>query len=1093
MVVVVREVLREFIQNGSPESQQRWNLAANMLDSWIRLHTEQGIWQNGLEEALFDLAATGAIACHIRAQNCGWVAFYDKDEGRVLVDAFEVSSQDASVLSSGGLIRQFPGVSLAVSADKLADPLFRSYLAATISRLASEEVSEMMPKSTKAGTEMDEIREAIHPGLVTEGLMVQLLALGTHNEETKLVKCVRDEVNWNSALLPWRRSPAWLVIRVALQLILRRCFPEESRLQYKNFILYLMATLAAKDNMSMAPGEPAAVDCWKISHCRIGRRIYKLDGEAFPFVAKRAYATSRYLLGRLVSIQKQIKISNQVTIPLIPSSASQDDLHLSLVHCKDYFQVAMRSSPVQVQPTKFYRTYTPNLNWINDLPIPKFGSIMALTEFEQWVDEHLESWFINQLDSKHEAACCDLENVITQYYSLAQAKHAVNPQATSVMVLVVLELWVVLDKMAIRLCPLLEMFPPPGIPEDFLRPLLLPKIGQMERAREIERYLNMRRKDALKGNPSIFSDPAPNCFAVQYFNSSLEHQMLEKKIEEHATEARASKRAEWQRLSEKYEQLCNDGEAMTHFHDYNYYGQYVHFEQRCEKCQLKDQAASLSIQVHEWPLPDDAIAHKTAVFELNIPIWFSSWRNTSWKALHEIGRRSVVTVVTDDMEVEWLGYQEVQAFAVRRDSNIVLASFTKSWGKSHYSNHKFPVPLSTICIRNALRLRPFDKTLNAWVTDQTAKPTVKPMCTIRLPFCEYSNLQYALDYTSHTQNHVMANQKDCDKMLSLHEFEAYGCLRSGENLQWFNILRNLASSALSLNEDAVVSLLKQAAWELGTPSGSVRRLAHQAFEDTGFGDCLLQLLRETLMTIKKNWNQYCTLDLLVALGVRALALSSVSIEKFVEFLRQCRQVAMDWCDELNQSLFKDEEKDDRRQQDLLLRIASTCQASYDVDSILLDSVLKTPQDLFCFSRCSMLLFENSPSDTNSLSPEINICLNNSERVRWISKSQIACLITESPSGLNDAIQSSVNCLEVSGPWRVCKESGNWVTAETGTSAQGFQQQLHFNYLTGELLVDGNPPGRLPAEFMSNPLYQRLFGPVILPKIYILSKEDILIF
>lgn len=191
------------------------------------------------------------------------------------MDAFEVSAQGKSVLSSsGGLLRRFPGVSVIISADKLVDPTFRSYLAATISQLASEEVSDMLPKSTKAEIEVDKIRETIHPGLVTEGLMIQLLALGTHNEEVKLVKCVRDEVNWMSALLPWRRSPAWLALRVALQLVLRRCFPQtEGRLHYKNFMLYLMATLAAKEGLSVRSHE--LVDCWKISHTRIGRRIYK--------------------------------------------------------------------------------------------------------------------------------------------------------------------------------------------------------------------------------------------------------------------------------------------------------------------------------------------------------------------------------------------------------------------------------------------------------------------------------------------------------------------------------------------------------------------------------------------------------------------------------------------------------------------------------------------------------------------------------------------------------------------------------------------------------------------------------------------------
>jgi hypothetical protein len=1010
------------------------------------------------------------------------------------VDAFEVSCQGGPVLSSsGGLLRQFPGVSVAIPADKLADPTFRSYLAAQISQLTCEEVSEMLPKSTKAGTQVDEIRETTHPGLVTEGLMTQLLALGTLHEGRRFVKCVRDEVNWNCALLPWRRSPAWLVLRVALQLVLRRCFPEtDSRLQYKNFILYLMATLA--ENQSLSVGSHEVGDGCEIIRARFARRLYKLKDEVFPFVANRAHSTSQALLDKLMSIQKQIKMSNSVEIPLIPPSASQDDTHLALVHCKDYLQAAMRSSPDQVQPTKFRPTQESNLNWSNGLPVPKFESIMALSEFEQWVDEHLQFWFINQPASKLESACSEIESIAAQYLSMAQPKHHSNPRATSVMILVVLELWVVLDKMALQLCPLMGKFSP-GIPQNFLEPLLLPNIGQMERAREVEHHIDVRHKEALKTNPSIFCDPTKNCFGVQYFDSSDEHQALERKIQQHATQTRASKRVEWRMLSAEYKRLCQTGEKLSHFYNYNRHGQYVHFKHRCEKCSLQKNAASISIQVHEWPLPTDLNERKTAVFELNIPIWFASWRNTTWKILHALGRRG--TVVADNSEVEWLQYKDIETFTVRRDSNIILASSTKSWSRTHYRRHNFPVPFDDICIPNGLCLKLLDKVGYGWVREQTEKPTIKHMCTIQLPPGPYSNLQFTLNSTSHTQNQVIATQNNCDRTLSLHEFEAYGCLRSGEPLQWCNIARNLASSALSLNEEAVVSLFKQAAWELGSRSGSVRRAAHQAFEDIGFGDCILDLLQERLTTIKKNWNEHCTFDLIVTLALRVLTLSSgsPSVEKVIKFLRQCRQVAIDWCDELN-GVSDDEGNDGSSQQKLILRIASTCQATYDVDPIHLNTAIETARDVFCFVRSSILLFENSPPETDSTSPEAKLFLENTdpsteikemkhflenaERIRSVLRSRIRYMILDCPSGLNEAIQNTITCLEVSGPWEICKGSDIWVTAKTRNSLRGFKQRLHFNYLTGELLVDGNPPGRLPAEFTNDPLYQRIFGAVSLP-------------
>lgn len=61
MIVVIRGVLQDFIQNVSPEAQQRWALARSMLGSWIQFHDEQGISELGLEIALSDLKTSGKL------------------------------------------------------------------------------------------------------------------------------------------------------------------------------------------------------------------------------------------------------------------------------------------------------------------------------------------------------------------------------------------------------------------------------------------------------------------------------------------------------------------------------------------------------------------------------------------------------------------------------------------------------------------------------------------------------------------------------------------------------------------------------------------------------------------------------------------------------------------------------------------------------------------------------------------------------------------------------------------------------------------------------------------------------------------------
>ncbi|KAJ5124378.1 uncharacterized protein N7515_008203 [Penicillium bovifimosum] len=1071
MVAVIQAVLQEFIRNLTPESQLQWEFAYNLVDSWIQMHMDQGISQQGLETELSNLKSGGALACHIRAQNCGWVAYYDREKDSLLIDAFEVSCEDAPVLSSsGGLIRHFPGVSVAISGHKLNDPLFCSYLASSVSQLASEEVSDMAPKTTKANTKVDEHRETTHPGLITEGLMTELLALGEHNQYPD--KILNQLLLRFTAMEALSRSPAWLVLRVALQVVLRRCFAEnEDRMQYKNFILFLMARLSAGANIYRDPTN--AVDCWAIIRQRLGRRIFKLGHDVFPFVAEEVTFTSNHLLDKLKCIQTQIGASDGADIPFVPPSASPEDLHMSLVNSRPYLQAKMRLSPEKVRRTRFDPTDKINLSWSDGFPVLKHGSVAALGEFEEWVEEHLQSWFEAQPTSKYEQACLKIGDAIEQYFTLAQLKYQADPRATSLMVLVLVELWAVLDKIAVQICPLLEAFSP-EVPQRFLEPLLLPKMSEMRRARDIEHHLSTRHEEKVENYPSIFSDPEPNCFGAQYFDRSDYHQKLEVSIEKHATQLRERKWLEWKDLHAEYKELQDQAAQLEHRHHYGYNRRrrLVSLTTGYEECSIIGKANQLSIEVYEWPLPPEDIARKCAVFELDIPIWFASWRNVTWTLVDELPQRPMSPA--GNVIFKWLNYTGVNEFKVRRHSKLELASNRKPWG--HTREHRsLPVTFEVVCPENALRLRLLDSNQSAWVSSQTEVPTVKTMCTIQLPPGPYSKLQYTVNSPSHHQNEVLASQADCDRLLDLDEFIAYGCLRSGENVQWHNILRELASSALL----SPSSSKQPGSLEHHPPTRTPFEVTHRAFEDIGFGDRLLQTLQGLLEAIERNWNEYWTFELVVTLAVRTLALSnqSPSPESVINFLRQCRQVAMEWCDSLSEALSTDQGEDVGKKQQIILRVASICQTTYDVERTQMSQVISSSQDLFCFVRSSLLLFENAPSETCKLPGSVKTMVENWQKIAFRIRESVKNLIMTHPSGLNEAIHRGISCLEISEPWSICEGSNTSVATRTGSTFTGFSQHVHFNYLTGEILVDGSPPGKLPRSYLSDPLYQRLFGSV----------------
>ena len=741
---------------------------------------------------------------------------YNEDRNRVVADAFEVSAEGESVIASDGLLRRFPGVSVALPAEKFSEPNFCAYLASSISQLASEEVERVLSKSRKAHTEVTEHRGVAHPGLITEGLMVQLLALGSPNEEDcTFVKSIHDEVNWQDALLPWRRSPGWLVLRVALQTVLQKCFPtKEGRNQYKNFILYLLSKIGSKA-FRYTYSEDLA-ESLEIIRAKLGRRIYKLRDSVFPFVADHVHSTTKDILSQLKKMQHEIRLSEQfLKISSLPS-ASAKDFHISLLNSRKYIENAMRDSSTEVIIRNFDPPHEPDICWDSDgLPILNKGSIMELAKFEDWVGNKLQNWSSNVKVPELEDACYKLQKVLEQYWKVTAPRYESNAQAMSILVLVLLELWMEIDKMAVEICPWLEDFSP-EIPLDFVHPLLLPLRSQMKRASAVEDYICERYRAKSKTSPSIFTDPCEGSFPVRYFDKSETLRALERQIEAHGETLRRKKKLEWEEFTTRYHSLCDESNKEVHLQGRTRGGNLGHLEKKCKKCSLKAQAKAMAITIYERLLPNDIIARKTAVFELKASLWFMSWRDATWLILHDATKRG--TQKAGGLVVKWVDSSGIKDFAPMYCPRVTLGSDIKSFEASHYRTKKFPVAFENVCVPNALNMRMLDGANSAWVTGQCGSATVKSQCTINMPQGLYSGLQHTFDSTRTPQNQIMAIQKDCPPRLSLHEFIAYGCLRSGERVQWYNILRELASSALSVNEQAVVQLIKQSAWEFGSPS-----------------------------------------------------------------------------------------------------------------------------------------------------------------------------------------------------------------------------------------------------------------------------------
>ena len=121
-------------------------------------------------------------------------------------------------------------------------------------------------------------------------------------------------------------------------------------------------------------------------------------------------------------------------------------------------------------------------------------------------------------------------------------------------------------------------------------------------------------------------------------------------------------------------------------------------------------------------------------------------------------------------------------------------------------------------------------------------------------------------------NDVICNQADYHKDLSVHEFIAFGNLRSGPSLQWLNNLREIHTIRLTFRREEVHMLVAQAACQVGPCSSDGNMIWHHELACSSFFWSLLLTELETLVTeVSGNWLEGTRMNTVSLLVSRLLA------------------------------------------------------------------------------------------------------------------------------------------------------------------------------------------------------------------------------
>jgi hypothetical protein len=791
--------------------------------------------------------------------------------------AFEISPLNADVIgATGKLVCSYPGPAVEVSAEVFSDPDFLSELCSFICLMDIEEL-DAVPLVRKAGAQISEIRDTAHPKYITQLLVSILRGCGREAKVERISKRIADDVLWDNTLLPWRRSPIWLIIRVALQTSLPR--PE-----YKSFVLLVEAEFLQRSLI-----KEFSSDLLYAMRAKMARRYKKLDGDAPKSVGdavlRAATLTEDLLQRRWTEVQQKQEVSPAWRPEHLDVLS---DTELTLVNSRSYLLELLHPPPCEptrpsFSPNHSSRLVTHDFKQYKDDALANAVAIdahVALADFEQAVQERLDTWVE---EHKHDASSMDvLASCFDQYLTAAQKLYQVDVLDQSIMVLTVTELWVALDKVAVSQYSLLREYSP-ELPQCFVEPLLLRSAKSMQRSVLIQQYLRDRHAAANSRFPSIFSDDvSSSSFALKSFHMLPELRSLKLNIERVAAEERAQKRQELDRQNKEYHRLVGEAARLTCVYHRDRWGNSVH-SYGCYKCSVEDKAKSMTIQVHEWPLPDNDDHAMRVVFELKCPPAVSIWRAVTYHLLADIGLPDRRASFRAEPKLLLAQYNSLSRWSTYHQLNrLTLGSTTKAFINSHYSSRSLPQSESAVIVPNGLRYRLIDTKYTTWVEGGYTESNVTQYGRLMLPSTPYQYLQYSVEGTTHTTNQVIADQSSCPKEISLHEHYAFASLRSGANIQWINILRELASTNLTFNREEVCALVSMAAWQVGELSANGKhRSWHVDLRSADFGSCLLEEVDKVLQRVSASWLEAGTVRILGELCIDSL------VKPWIQAIFQC--------------------------------------------------------------------------------------------------------------------------------------------------------------------------------------------------------------
>lgn len=986
--------------------------------------------------------------------------------------------------TQGRLIRQFPFTAVAIPVEIFRDHEFLSVIAQAVSKMSWQTVPEMKPVIYKGSQKHIEDRNTVKPLVVTEYLTSFLLGLGHSAVVPRVCKNTREEVLWNNSFRPWRRSPTWLLIRVALQLAFEggQSGTIAGGLMYKKFMVFFMFCILGE-----ACTQRMDSDILHTMSAKICRRLMKLrplsDGDWIQKISDNIAKASTLIQDRWCLIRQEA--DPKLHLNGLKELEFDHDKFFHLPEVDEFISIVSSLDPVLCLHSFAPTSELPEMR-VDKLPremltgFPDQYKPFRLAEFENWVATCLDQWM--SMGVRKLEICNDLSALAQSYHRQAEAFYSNNPEGYSRMLLTVLEMWVVVDKAATDDVSLMNQYGP-EISTSIFQALIQFSQTDMMRLHRVETYLRVRNENAQMGYiPSIFTCfGEEDSFSVRFASQSALHLNLLQRIELQAESDKREKLAQLGKLKERYQWLMTlyDSSDCEYVDSTNARGERIRTHSNiCQRCQYQREAEDLTIDVHEWPLPHDRPKALSIVFELDPPQAFRAWRDLTMYVQYEVLKCQPRQKRSPKHSYPLSTYSGLLRWHVKAGAQRVdLLSEVKP----HIHTHRRGKAISDlgdrdVCVNNGLRLKYYDRHRNIFLSEPCPTTELSLRCTIRLP--PQSTCLSDFLVRNHerpdgmTPNEVAASLQKCPGHLSIGESKALMVLPFGHKLQWMSVLRELSSPQVDFSKVETATFVAQITLQAGPQNNQASRASHGILEEVGFAQRFLDALCKSVERIEKNPESYWALWSFTLLATRVLSMvPDTEARDYLHFLERCRKLSKKW---VNRIHIKLSETHNGEQKSLLrsmaLDIALVCFDTFSVDPKYLKRILRKPKQASILIELSIIIRSSLPAEDAQKDGLKSFLVD-----RWRH-----LMHRSSPVVRDQVLRHQNDCLDraIGRYWSSYRPQLAWCSVPSAiywleTTFESLQ--VDYNTLTGEFLVNGLPLSRLPSEYLNHETYKRLLG------------------